>query len=287
MKATVAVVTDSAASLPAALAHKWGIRVVPLQVIVDGVSYSEGAEITPEQVLEHLVAGRNVTTSQPSAAAFEEAYAEVVAAGATAIVAVMISGKLSGTGSVAQAAAHAVDVPVTVVDSSTVAMATGYAALAAAALAATGAGQAEVAEEARRVAASSICMFTVDTLEYLKRGGRVSPAVAAVGRVLGVRPLLEVVDGEVTLVARVRTTARARAALVARVDEAIAERAHPALAVMALGDASYGDDASRALEAAHPQLAMTVRTPVSAVLSAHGGPGALAAVVVDLPPNIL
>jgi DegV family protein with EDD domain len=287
MTATVAVVTDSAASLPAALAHKWGIRVVPLQVIVDGVSYSEGAEITPEEVLEHLVVGRTVTTSQPSAATFEAAYAEAVAAGASAIVAVMISGKLSGTASVAQAAAHAVAVPVTVVDSGTVAMATGYAALGAAALAATGASDTEVAEEARRVAASSICMFTVDSLEYLRRGGRISPAVAAVGRVLGVRPVLEVVDGEVALVSRVRTTARARAALVARVDQAISERAHPALAVMALGDADYGDDAARVLETAHPQLAMTVRTPVSAVLSAHGGPGALAAVVVDLPEGVL
>lgn len=286
MTPTVAVITDSAASLPAGLAQKWGVRVVPLQVIVDGVSHAEGAEISSDEVLAELVAGRAITTSQPSTAAFEQTYAHAVAAGATAIVAVMISGKLSGTASVAQAAAAAVSVEVTVVDTNTVAMATGYAALAAAALAATGADAEAVANEARKVAASSICMFTVDSLEHLRRGGRISPAVAALGRVLGVRPLLQVENGEVSLFERVRTTARARAALVECADEAIAERVRPALAVMALGDPDYASDAARSLEHAHPRLAMTVRTPVSAVLSAHAGPGALAVVVVDLPSRV-
>ena len=286
MTPAVAVVTDSAASLPAGLALKWGVRVVPLQVIVDGVSHAEGAEISSEEVLSELVAGRTITTSQPSRAAFEQAYAHAARAGATAIVAVIISGKLSGTASVAQAAAAAVSVPVTVVDTNTVAMATGYAALAAAALASTGADADAVADEARRVAASSICMFTVDSLEYLRRGGRIGPAVAAVGRVLGVRPLLQVSDGEISLLDRVRTTVRARAALIECADEAIAERVRPALAVMALGDADYADQAARTLERAHPRLAMTVRTPVSAVLSAHAGPGALAVVVVDLPSRV-
>jgi len=286
MTPTVAVVTDSAASLPAGLAQKWGVRVVPLQVIVDGVSHAEGAEISPDEVLADLLAGLTVTTSQPSPAAFEQAYRHAERAGATAIVAVLISGKLSGTVSVAQTAASGVGVPVTVVDSGTVAMATGYAAIAAAALAQSGADAEAVVEEARRVAASSICMFTVDDLDYLRRGGRLSPTAAAMGRVLGVRPLLEVSDGEVVLYDRVRTTARARAALLECADEAIAERVRPAVAVMALGDAHYAEDAARTLEAAHPRLAMTVRTPVSAVLSAHAGPGALAVVVVDLPARV-
>ena len=286
MTPTVAVVTDSAASLPAGLAQKWGVRVVPLQVIVDGVSHAEGAEISPDEVLADLLAGLSVTTSQPSPAAFEEAYRHAERAGATAIVAVLISGKLSGTVSVAQAAASGVGVPVTVVDSGTVAMATGYAAVAAAALAQTGADAESVADEARRVAASSMCMFTVDDLDYLRRGGRLSSAAAAMGRVLGVRPLLEVSQGEVVLYERVRTTARARAVLIECAGEAIAERVRPAVAVMALGDADYANDAARTLEEAHPRLAMTVRTPVSAVLSAHAGPGALAVVVVDLPARV-
>ena len=286
MTPRVAVVTDSAASLPVGLAQKWDIRVVPLQIIVDGVSHAEGAEISSDEVLAALVAGSIVTTSQPSAAAFEAAYADAARAGANAIVAVMMSGKLSGTASAAQAAASAVGVPVIVVDTETVAMATGFAAVAAAALAATDAGADEVADEARRVAASSVCMFTVDDLNFLRRGGRISPTVAAVGRVLGVRPLLEVREGEIAMLDRVRTTARARAAIIEWADEAIDERVRPAVAVMALGVADYADDAAAALEASHDRLAMSLRTSVSAVLSAHAGPGALAVVVVDLPAHV-
>jgi len=284
MTPTVAVVTDSAASLPPDLARRWGVRVVPLQVIVDGESFAEGEQITPAEVLDALVAGRSVTTSQPSAADFEAAFAAAAESGAQSIVAVLLSGKLSGTASVAQTASS--QIPVTVVDSGTVAMAAGYAALAAAALAATGADANAVAAEARRVADSSMCMFTVDSLDHLRRGGRLSPTAAALGKMLGVRPLLEVRGGEVALVDRVRTTARARATLLECADEAIAERLRPAVAVMALDDADYAADAARVLESAHDRLAMTVRTPVSAVLSAHAGPGALAVVVVDLPEGI-
>src|SRR3954447_19496404 len=133
MTPTVAVVTDSAASLPVGLAQTWGVRVVPLQIIVDGVSHAEGDEISSAEVLAALVAGSTITTSQPSAAAFEDAYARAVTDGAAAIVAVVLSGKLSGTAGVARAAAAAVGVPVTVVDTQTVAMACGYAAIAAAA----------------------------------------------------------------------------------------------------------------------------------------------------------
>ena len=284
MTPSVAVVTDSAASLPPELAQRWGVRVVPLQVIVDGESFAEGEQITPAEVLAALVAGQAVTTSQPGIAAFEQAFAHAADAGATEIVAVLLSAKLSGTAAAAQAAAATI--PVTVVDSGTVAMAVGYAALAAAALAATGADGQAVAAEARRVADSSVCLFTVDSLDHLRRGGRLSPAAATVGKVLGVRPILEMRDGEVVLVDRVRTTARARATLLECADEAIAERVRPAVAVMALDDADYAADAARVLEAAHERLAMTVRTTVSAVLSAHAGPGALAVVVVDLPEGI-
>ena len=284
MTPTVAVVTDSAASLPPGLAAKWGVRIVPLQVVVDGVSYAEGAQITPDEVLAHLQVGETITTSQPSVAAFEEAYAAAAADGAREIVAVLISGELSGTVSVAQAAKA--DVPVTVVDSRTVAMATGFAAVAAAALARTGAPADAVAEQARRVAESSLCMFTVDSLEHLRRGGRISPAVAAVGRVLGVRPLLGVRNGQIELLDRVRTTARAREALIERASAAIAGVDRPAVAVMALGDEAYVADAATALDHAHPELALTVTTPVSAVLSAHTGPGALAVVVADLPDAV-
>lgn len=282
----VAVITDSAASLPPALAKKWGIAVVALQVIVDKHSFREGEEITPTEVLGHLVAARDVKTSQPSVDAFANAYRRAADAGAGSVVAVLISGEISGTVNAARAAAHGAPIPVEVVDSRTVAMATGFAALAAGALAATGADIMAVAERAREVAATSYCVFTLDSLEYLKRGGRVSATTAAIGNALSLRPVLEIRDGALVVRERVRSTARARATMLATLDAKLDGYARPAAAIMVLGDEQYGTDAALAVERRHPELAMMVRTPVSAVLAAHAGPGALAAVVVDLPAGI-
>ncbi|WP_296667319.1 DegV family protein [Demequina sp.] len=280
---TVAVIVDSAASLPPALAQRWGVRVVPLQVIVDAASYDEGVGIDADTVLARLTEGAAVTTSQPTPGAFDAAIADAVAAGADAVVIVTISGRLSGTAEVARIAATQAAVPVEVVDSRTLAMAEGFAAIAAADAARAGRGLAEVAAAARETAARSRCVFTVDTLEFLRRGGRITPAVATAGKILGIRPVLEIVDGEVTLAARVRSTARARAALLAMVDDALAGCEHPAVSVMSVGEPSVGDDAALAIEARFPGAGSVVRTPVSAVLAVHTGPGTLAAVVVDLP----
>lgn len=286
MTPTVAVITDSAASLPADLARTWGIRVVPLQVIVDGVSFAEGADISPADVLTDLESGQTVTTSQPSPHAFEQAYRHAESAGATDVVAVLLASSLSGTVAAARAAAQHVKIPVTVVDSETVAMATGFAAISAAALATTGADAVAVAEEARRVVRSTVCIFTVDTLEYLRKGGRINPAVAAAGKMLGVRPVLEVVGGEIVVAERVRGTSRARDALISRVDAAIEQCARPAVALMTLGGSEFADSALDGLRDRHPNLAMALHTPISAVLSAHAGPGTIAAVIADLPAHM-
>lgn len=283
MTHSVAVVVDSAASLPPALAKKWGVRVVALKVIVDDHAYDEGEQISATDVLERLLSGSRVSTSQPSIAAFEAAYRRAEDAGATEVVAVLISGEISGTVNAARTAAAHVGIPVEVVDTRTLAMATGFAAVAAAALAAEGADSAHVAAMARRVAASALCVFTLDSLEYLKRGGRVSAAAAAIGNALSMRPVMAIRDGNVVVLDRVRTTARARSAMLERVDASISMMARPAVAMMALGEEQYGSDAALLVESRHPELSMLVRTPVSAVLSAHTGPGTLAAVVVDLP----
>lgn len=287
MTSPVAVVTDSAASLPPTMAQAWGISVVPLQVIVDGRAHDEDAATLSHGVLDDLLARQDVSTSQPSPEVFVRVFQAAAAGGAEHVVAVLISGAVSGTVNAAQAAASRVDVPVTVVDSRTLAMATGFAAVAAAAVAREGATAEAVAAEAARVAAGSLCVFTVDTLDYLLKGGRITPTVAAVGRVLSVRPVLGIVDGEVALLERVRTTPRARAAVLARVGERVATMDRAAVAVLALGDEPYGDDAAAELSSRHPDLVQMVRTPVSAVLAAHAGPGVLAGVVADLPAEAL
>ncbi|GMA34229.1 hypothetical protein GCM10025876_04330 [Demequina litorisediminis] len=174
-------------------------------------------------------------------------------------------------------------IPVEVVDSGQVAMGAGFAALAAAHAARSGASLDDVADAARAVAASATCVFTVDTLEFLRRGGRLSSAAAAVGRMLQVRPVLEIVAGEVAVVDKVRSTARAREAVLRRAGEAAEAMPGAACAVLTLGEGSYGDEAAQALPVGLP----VVRTDVGAVLAVHAGPGALAVVAAALPEGIL
>lgn len=283
MSSHVAVITDSAASLPAALALEWGLDVVPLQVIVGDETFHEGEGFGPDAVLNALASGNKVSTSQPPVAAFEAAFARAAREGASHVVAVLISSKLSGTVNCARVAAENSPIPVTVVDTLTLAMGTGFAAMAASALAREGAQPQEVVAEAARVAASSHTIFTVDTLEFLRRGGRMPAAMAAVGRMLSVRPVFEIVDGAVEVMQKVRTTDRARQAVLTRAQELLDPMDRPGVAVMTLGDVQASATATKVFEDRGEQVAMVVNTPVSAVLAVHTGPGTLAVVVADLP----
>jgi len=182
------------------------------------------------------------------------------------------------------AAAHAC-LPVTVVDTRTVSLAAGIAALSAAAVARDGGTPAEVAEEARRAAESSTCLFTVDTLEYLRRGGRVSDTMAALGDALGVKPVLGVIDGRVDQVERVRTSGRARLAVLNRIAGKAASHARPVIGLMTLaGDDEMGDEARGVVGSLGDWP--VIRATLSAVLAAHGGPGTLAVAVVDVHADV-
>ena len=149
MSDQVAVVTDSTAYLPRSLAEEHGIRVVPVQVVIGGTTYSEGIDVDPAAVVAALREWRPVTTSRPTPQAFAETYAEAVAAGATSIVSVHLSSKMSGTYESAAIAAREVGIPVTVIDSGLIGMAMGFATIAAAEAAASGCDADAVARVAR------------------------------------------------------------------------------------------------------------------------------------------
>lgn len=273
----VAVVTDSTASLPDGLVAAAGLVVVPLEVVVDDVPYREGVDLSPAGLVDALRAGRRVTTSQPGPDAFARAYSRVAARGYREIVSVHLSADLSGTVTSAGIAAQSAPVPVHVVDSRTVGMALGLAAIAAAQEEGNGS---DVARAARRHAASSTVRFAVDTLDHLRRGGRLGPVAAALGTVLGVRPVLAVRDGRIDVVEKVRTSARARDRVVELTVADAAARAGSVMAVHHLGDAALAQDVADRLAAAHPASAVHV-AEISAVVGAHVGPGLLAVVVAD------
>ena len=250
-----------------------------MQIIVDGEPFLEGIDITPAEVIAYLEAGRSVTTSQPAPEAFAEAIREEAAAGAEAVVIVTLSAELSGTCEAARAALAAAAIPGAVVDSRTVAMAQGLAAVAAARVAAEGGALDDSRLAAEWTAARSTCLFTVETLDHLRRGGRIGPAVAAAGRVLGIRPVLAVEDGRIVVHSRARSAARARAAIAAEVRSAAVASGDGGAA---LGLAVLHAGGTARLAPMEVGAAVRVEGPVSAVLVAHTGPGTLAAIVAPL-----
>lgn len=278
----VAVVTDSTASLPPEIVTAAGIVVVPLHVAVDGTDHREGIDLTSEGLVDALRAGSRVTTSQPGPDVFAREYARLAARGAREIVSVHLSGELSGTVTSAQTAAQTAAVPVHVVDSRTVGMALGLGVLAAADVVADGGSGTGAARAAAARSAGAEVLFAVDSLEYLRRGGRLGTVAAALGTVLGLRPVLGVREGRLEVVEKVRTSSRARERILERTAAEAQRRRRCSVAVHHLGDAAGAEElAARLAEAAGPGLQAVHVAELSAVLGAHTGPGVLATVVAD------
>ncbi|MER7505335.1 DegV family protein [Nonomuraea pusilla] len=200
MPPSVRVVTDSTAYLTDAP----DVPVVPVQVISRGVAYDEG-DFTGDLA--------TATTSRPSPSRFLSCYEALAAEGATGIVSVHLSADLSGTVESARLAARDAPVPVGIVDSRTIGAGVGHAVLAAVQAAADGATLAEAAEAARRQAAATRTFFYVDTLDYLRRSGRIGTAASLFGSALMIKPLLHIADGRIALLEKVRTSGRALARL--------------------------------------------------------------------------
>ena len=274
----VAIVTDSTAYLPDVLVSEYGIDVVPLQVVIAGTAYDEVPSGAGDIVAEALRGWRPVTTSRPAPTMFAAAYQRAADAGCSAVVSVHLSGQMSGTVDTARVAAAEAAVPTQVVDSRSLGMGLGFAVLAAARAAASGAGPDEVAEVARRRAASSSVVFYVDTLEHLRRGGRIGAAAALVGSALAVKPLLTLVDGHIQPLEKVRTAGKA----IARLEELAVGHAgaRPVdVAVHHLGGQARADVLAERLRARLPELGELCVSEVGAVVGAHVGPGMLAVVV--------
>jgi DegV family protein with EDD domain len=275
------LVTDSTSSLDPADAARADISIIPLQVVIGEISRPE-SEVRPWEVAGALREGRQVSTSRPAPEVIEKTYSELAEAGYDAIVSVHLSSKISGTCSAAQVAAASVDIPINVVDSMTLAMAEGYAVLTGAEVARSGAAADEVVSTVRRRAAASTTYFYVDSLEYLRRGGRIGTAAAMLGSVLAVKPLLTVADGEIRPYERVRTESKALTRLVELSLTALeqASAAHGVVDV-AVHHLDNPDGAHRLLDrlSGRVQIGDIVISEVSAVLGVHVGPGTLGIVV--------
>jgi len=279
MGSRVAVVTDSTAYLPAGLAEKYDVTVVPLHVMLGGRTGAEGVEVSPQEVAMALAERRQrVSTSRPTPVELAAAYR---ATGAGAVVSVHLAAGLSGTYDAARLAADEVageGIDVRVVDSRAIAMGLGFAVLAAAGSAAAGADLDAVAGRAAQAAAATTTLFYVDTLEHLRRGGRIGAASALLGTALAVKPLLQVSDGTIAPLEKVRTASRA----LARLEDLAAVAASDVavdVAVHHLAAPAKADLLAERLRCRLPGLGSLHVSEVGAVVGAHVGPGLLGVVV--------
>lgn len=274
-----ALVTDSTAYLSPDVVDAHGIGVVPLHVVVSGREHREGIDIQSAEVAEALRAFRPVSTSRPSPQAFLDTYRHLAEEGADAIVSVHISSDMSSTIGSAQLAATQSPVPVTVIDSRGLGMAMGYAVLAGARLAAEGASADEVAAVVRKSCDAATVVFYVDTLEYLRRGGRIGKASALLGSALAIKPILGLTDGAIVPVERVRTSSRAIARLEDLAVEAAAGAGRVDVAVHHLDSADRADKLAERLGSRVEDLGDLSVVELGAVVGAHVGPGTLAVAV--------
>lgn len=276
----VAVVTDSTAYLPDGFAASRGVRVVPLRVQLGSRTAVDGVDVTPADVADALRRRVPVSTSRPTPADFASAFQECLDDGATHVVAVHLASALSGTWESAVLAAqdfgHGV---VRVVDSRATAMGLGFAVMAAADCARDGASPAEVQGAATDVVDRTRIYFYVDTIEHLRRGGRVGPAAALLATSLSVKPLLQMVEGQIVGLEKVRTSTKAISRLVQL--SALAAGDGPVdIAVHHLDARARAEQVAAQLRSSVPALRELHVAELGPVLSAHLGPGVIGTVIV-------
>lgn len=278
---TVAVVTDSTGYLPDGLAREHGVHVVPLRVTLGERVGRDTVDVSPAEVTAALADPNTpVGTSRPSPAEFAARYRSLLDDGADGVVSIHLSRDLSGTWEAARIAADEVDPDrIRVVDSRSTGMGLGFAVLAAARAAADGLTAEKVEAAAVDVATRSRVFFCVDTLEHLRRGGRVGATAAWIGTALAVKPLLHVLDGRIEPLEKVRTATRAAARMV----ELAVRAAGPGEVDVAVHHLAAPERANVLAEELAKRLPMSrecLVSEVGAVLGAHAGPGLLGVVVV-------
>jgi DegV family protein with EDD domain len=225
--ARVAVVTDSASDLPAETAERHGIRVVPLVVNFGSQSFRSGVDLSTDAFWERMTApdAPFPTTATSGPGEFRSVYAAAFEDGADAVVSVHVASTLSGTIKSAEVARGMLpEREIHIVDTRTASMAVGLLALLAAELAASGTPAAEIIQMVERRSADVDLYVALDTLEYLRRGGRISGAQAAIGTLLSVKPIITVRDAAVETADRVRTAGKARVRLLDLMSQRPVER---------------------------------------------------------------
>jgi DegV family protein with EDD domain len=272
----VAFITDSTTNVPKALEGKTKIHVVPSVVIWGNEELRDGVDIQPTEFYKRLATASEMpTTSQPTPNDFKETFEKLIAGGQTDILVYCISTKLSGTILSAEQAKEMVKGGnIEIIDGYSASMGTGWPLLQAIKAAEEGKTLKEVAATAKKARDNSGVLLMVDTLEFLHRGGRIGGASRFLGTALSLKPILEVQDGALEALERVRTKRKAMARLIELLEERIGGRTPVRVASL---HADAKEDATAILEEVKKRVnpIQTVVTEVSPAVGTHTGPGTL------------
>ncbi|MDH3260564.1 MAG: DegV family protein [Acidimicrobiia bacterium] len=269
----VAVVTDSVAMLPEQLIRDLNIRVVPIVLNLDGRSYRDGIDLTTSEFYRLLAtSGELPTTAAPSVGEFVRIFEEALT-GAEAVVAIHVSSQLTSVYSSALLAADSVGGQVRVLDSQSATMAEGFVALAAARAARAAADLDAVVATAEEVRSKVRFFAFLETLEYLRRGGRVGGAAALMGNAIQLKPIIHVVDGQIAPLARPRTRRKATQAMLDIMSSEVAKQSVHA-AVLHADRFDDAEDLRKRVENRFDCLELYV-TELTPVMGTHTGPGLL------------
>lgn len=271
----VGIVTDSTAYIPDEMLKGLPVEITPVVVIWEGEELLDGVDIMPEEFYRRLKTAKEMpTTSQPSPAMMHQAYEKLLAKGMD-VLGIFVTGKLSGTVSSAiQAKEMLPGANIEVVDSQLTSMGMGWPILKTAKAALEGASLARCKEIAQKACENAGVLFTVETLEFLHRGGRIGTASRFIGTALNVKPVLEFEDGSIEGREQVRTMKKAMKRLVEVLEQRVKDRPPLYLGVM---HANVPELAEQLLEMGKERLncIQTAISPVSPAIGAQGGPGTL------------
>ncbi len=271
----VAIVTDSSAYLPQDIVDYLGLHVVPLTLHWEDKSYRDGIDIQAEEFYQQLSVAKTIpTTSQPPVNVFDQLFGKLLDQD-FAVFALLISSGISGTvASAMQAKTNFPDAPLEVMDTQLVSMALGFMVLTVSRAAKDGASLAECVALAKETYPKIGVYFTVDTLKYLNKGGRINTASRLLGAALDIKPIMEIREGKIELVESVRSRKKSLQRMLEMVDRDISGREPVRISTF---HAAAEEDCNRLMQKAIARFypIETISTYVSPVIGSHTGPGTL------------
>ena len=280
--ANIKIVTDSNSGITQAEAKELGIFVVPMPFLIDGEEYFEDINLTQEQFYEHLQGEATVSTSQPAALSVTELWDELLKDGSD-IVHIPMSSGLSETCHTAQNLAKEYGGRVQVVDNQRISVTQKQSVLDAMKLAKEGKSAAEIKEYLEKTKFDSSIYISLDTLKYLKKGGRLTPAAALIGTILKIKPVLQLQGEKLDAFKKVHSLKQAKAEMVAAIRndlltrfKSYLEAGEMTISVAHTNNYQEAQTFKAELEATFPNIPVTYVDPLSLSVSCHIGPGALA-----------